>query len=104
MALQVIKRELSPIRIMKPFTLVFWRLPVQIVKQEVLEFSFGAIVFLYCMKVYYGFLCWLAPLLQRINPRAFRQLHFRLSFYFYEKIIPPPSALLRTGVRLVRKM
>ncbi len=104
MALQVIKKELNPIRIIRPFTLVFWRLPLQIAKQEVLELSFGAIVFLYFMKAYYCLLCRLAPLLQRINPRAFRQLHFRISFYFYEKIIPPPSVLLRTGLRLYRKM
>ncbi|MGV8025363.1 MAG: hypothetical protein AB2L18_02255 [Anaerolineaceae bacterium] len=104
MALQVSKRELTPVHIMKPFALIFCKLPVHIVKQEVLEMNFGVIMFLYCMKIYYGFLCWLAPFIQRINPRAFRQIHFRISFYLYKKIIPPSSVLLRTGLRLVQKI
>jgi|LDZU01.1.fsa_nt_gi hypothetical protein len=104
MALQVIKRELNPLRWIRPYTLIFWRLPVQVIKQEALEMSIGAMLFLYCMKLYYRFLRWIAPLLQRFNPRLFRQLHFRISFFFYEKIVPPPNVLLQTGLHLYRKM
>jgi hypothetical protein len=105
MAIQVLKNDLRPFHsMMKPFTFIFWRLPLRIVRQEIMELSFGAIVFLFFMKLYYGLLYRLAPMLQRINPRAFRQLHFRISFFFYRKIVPPPVVLLHVALKLYKKL
>ena len=104
MAIQIIKRELNPLSSMNSIGTIFWRLPVLTLKQEVAEITLGAILFLYFIKLYYRILLKLAPIIQHFNPRAFRQLHFRLSFFFYEKIVPPPGYLLRRALKIYRKM
>lgn len=104
MAIQIIKRELNPLPSINSFVAIFWRLPVLTLKREVAEITLGAILFLYFMKLYYRLLLKLAPIIQHFDPRAFRQINFRLSFFFYEKIVPPPGVLLRKGLKIYREM
>ncbi len=104
MAIQIIKREWNPLPSLNSVRAVFWRLPVMTLRREIAEITLGAILFLYFMKLYYRLLIKLAPIIQHFNPRAFRQIHFGLSFFFYEKIIPSPGALLRRGLKIYQKM
>ena len=104
MAIQIIKRELMPLPSSKSIMTVFWRLPILALKREVAEITLGAIFFLYFMKVYYRFLMKIAPIIQHFDPHAFRQIHFRFSFFFYEKIVPSPGVLLHQGLKIYRKL
>lgn len=104
MTLQVFKREIYPLNVINPIASVIWRLPVQALKQEVIEVSIWVIAFLFFMKLYYQLLRWIYPLLQKINPSYTRKLQVRLSFFFYEKIVPQPGKLLHAGVSLYRKI
>lgn len=103
MAIQVIRRELNPWYVMRPFAFVFLKLPVEIVRQELIEISLGVIISLFFMSLYYRLVRWFYPILIRIDPRLARSMSFRLSIIFYEKVVPSPGKLLRAGYQLYRR-
>jgi len=103
MALQVIRRELNPIYLIRPFAFIFLKLPVEIVRQEMLEISMGVVISLFFMSLYSRLLRFAYPFLVKVNPRLARSINFRCSLFLYEKIIPPPGKLLKTGYQLYRR-
>lgn len=103
MAIQIIRRELNPLYLVRPFAFVFLKLPVEIVRQELIEVSLGVIISLFFMSLYYRLVRRFYPILIKLDSRLTRNMSFRLSMFLYEKVVPPPGKLLRVGYQLYRR-
>ena len=104
MLADVIKHEVNPGRTVRPLWFIFVQYPTQVVRREALEITLGMLLFLFLMKIYYRILRLIYPLLKVLQPNISRRWHLQIGFFFYEKIIPPSSRLLRGCYELYRKM